>query len=589
MSKTLLLADDSVVIQKLVGLSFANEDVEIVATDNGDDAVEMARQLVPDVVLADVVMPGRSGYEVCEALKQDPALAHVPVLLLTGTFEAFDEARAVAVGATGQITKPFEAQALVARVKEVMAAPPPVAAPAEAPAVPETPESEFFDANVTSLSTTMPPASQIETSTSATPAADALFGSPGEAITDELDTPSVDATVDAPPQAAPAVESPPPIPTAQELPPPVPTPPAAKQPLAAAKQPPLAAAEQPPPLPTSPSPPPPPVETTASPEASQTRILSDPLAEFSDDLGLGEGLDTPGGASAIEVDSALAGGVASAEATILVADDDPNAKTSPSLAVATPSPTPVEEAMPPAAGEPDAGADPFAGSFDPASPVADLDASLEPESGIDLAGDSLGGGAESLDLGPTNLEPEDLDFAFDVSEQRPVTDLDDSLEDSPPSLRDISDSQLVADPSAQQDPLADRYDVSSSDLAASSTLPPSRPAAAAEPPPAPVAETAPTPAEPAGAPLAGVPEEELISVPPADDGAAAPVADLSPRMQQQIQEALEKVAWEAFSDLSESIVKQVMGRVEQIAWEVIPQMAETLVREEIRKMKGEED
>jgi hypothetical protein len=67
------------------------------------------------------------------------------------------------------------------------------------------------------------------------------------------------------------------------------------------------------------------------------------------------------------------------------------------------------------------------------------------------------------------------------------------------------------------------------------------------------------------------------------------IADLSPLVEQRIQETLEKVAWEAFSDLSETIVKQVIGRIEQIAWEVIPQMAETLVREEIRKMKGEKD
>ena len=89
MSKMLLLADDSVVIQKLVGLSFANENIEIVSTDNGDNAVTMARDLRPDIVLADVVMPGLSGYEVCEAIKQDAGLAHTPVLLLTGTFEAF--------------------------------------------------------------------------------------------------------------------------------------------------------------------------------------------------------------------------------------------------------------------------------------------------------------------------------------------------------------------------------------------------------------------------------------------------------------------------------------------------------------------
>ena len=71
------------------------------------------------------------------------------------------------------------------------------------------------------------------------------------------------------------------------------------------------------------------------------------------------------------------------------------------------------------------------------------------------------------------------------------------------------------------------------------------------------------------------------------EGARRAVDDLSPILQQRVQETLEKVAWEAFSDLSEAIVKQVIERVERIAWEVIPQMAETLVREEIRKMKGE--
>ena len=136
MRKKLLLADDSVVIQKLVGLSFANEDVEIIATDNGDDAQVKARETVPDMILADVAMPGISGYEVCEAIKQDAALAHIPVLLLTGTFEAFDEARSKAVGANGHITKPFEAQTLVSRVVELMNASASASAPATAAAAP---------------------------------------------------------------------------------------------------------------------------------------------------------------------------------------------------------------------------------------------------------------------------------------------------------------------------------------------------------------------------------------------------------------------------------------------------------------------
>jgi CheY-like chemotaxis protein len=144
MPKTLLLADDSVTIQKVVGISFANEDIAITTVDNGRDAVAKARSMKPDIILADVVMPGMSGYEVCEAVKADPNLRHVPVLLLTGTFEAFDQARAAAVGAAGHVAKPFEAQTLVDRVKQLLAASAatvvrpaparPAAAPAAAPA-----------------------------------------------------------------------------------------------------------------------------------------------------------------------------------------------------------------------------------------------------------------------------------------------------------------------------------------------------------------------------------------------------------------------------------------------------------------------
>jgi CheY-like chemotaxis protein len=148
MSKTLLLADDSVTIQKVVGLSFASEDVVLVTVSNGDDALSRARELRPDVVLADVVMPGKNGYEVCEAIKADPNLRHIPVLLLTGTFEAFDQERARRVGADGHVTKPFEAQALVHQVKELMAraAQPAVAPDAVGWAAPAGPaEDPFFD------------------------------------------------------------------------------------------------------------------------------------------------------------------------------------------------------------------------------------------------------------------------------------------------------------------------------------------------------------------------------------------------------------------------------------------------------------
>ena len=120
MPNTILLADDSVTIQKVVAISFASEDVTVVTVDNGDDAISKAREIRPDIVLADVVMPGKNGYEVCAAIKEDPDLQHIPVLLLTGTFEAFDESRAREVGSAGQIAKPFEAQSLINEVRRLI-------------------------------------------------------------------------------------------------------------------------------------------------------------------------------------------------------------------------------------------------------------------------------------------------------------------------------------------------------------------------------------------------------------------------------------------------------------------------------------
>ena len=148
MAKTLLLADDSVTIQKVVGISFASEDVTLITVDNGDDAISRAREVRPDAILADVVMPGKNGYEVCEALKADPELRHIPVMLLTGTFEAYDEERAARAGASAHVSKPFEAQTLVAEVKRLFtqgASPATPAAASATAAAPPVAAAEDFD------------------------------------------------------------------------------------------------------------------------------------------------------------------------------------------------------------------------------------------------------------------------------------------------------------------------------------------------------------------------------------------------------------------------------------------------------------
>ena len=135
MRKKLLLADDSITIQKVIGITFANEDYELTVVDNGDAALEKALSENPDLILADVFMPGKNGYELCAAVRQEPMLQGVPVLLLTGTFEPFDENKARAAGADSWIAKPFESQALIDRVEELLARPQPPAAPAVEPPV----------------------------------------------------------------------------------------------------------------------------------------------------------------------------------------------------------------------------------------------------------------------------------------------------------------------------------------------------------------------------------------------------------------------------------------------------------------------
>ena len=120
MPQTLLLADDSVTIQRVIELTFADEDIKVVAVSDGDQAIERIEADPPDIVLVDIGMPGRTGYEVAQHIKQSPRLQHIPVLLLTGAFEPVDQAKATAAGCDGVLAKPFEPQLVIARVKELL-------------------------------------------------------------------------------------------------------------------------------------------------------------------------------------------------------------------------------------------------------------------------------------------------------------------------------------------------------------------------------------------------------------------------------------------------------------------------------------
>src|SRR5574341_1750170 len=140
MGARILVADDSVTIQKVVELTLSKEDFVLIPVRSGEEAIRKAKEVQPDLILLDLVMPDKNGYEVCTALRAEPVLRSVPIIMLTGTFEAFDKEQGLRAGANDFLTKPFESQTLISRVKQLLFArtvdlggP---AAPAPAPPVP---------------------------------------------------------------------------------------------------------------------------------------------------------------------------------------------------------------------------------------------------------------------------------------------------------------------------------------------------------------------------------------------------------------------------------------------------------------------
>ena len=144
----ILVADDNSNIQKMVGLALKDHGIDVVAVGNGEAAVRKIADVRPDLVLADVFMPVRNGYEVCQFVKADSSLSHIPVILLVGAFDPLDEQEAQRSGADGVLKKPFvPPDPLISMVKSALVragvahagftpAKPVEEAPVEAPAPP---------------------------------------------------------------------------------------------------------------------------------------------------------------------------------------------------------------------------------------------------------------------------------------------------------------------------------------------------------------------------------------------------------------------------------------------------------------------
>ncbi len=117
-----LVADDEPTMLELVTrhLRSIEPKLEVIEASDGDEAWRLARERLPDLVVLDVMMPGMSGWEVCRKIRQDAALAHTGVVMLTGIGESLNEATSPLFGADEYIDKPFDFEKLDEKILEVL-------------------------------------------------------------------------------------------------------------------------------------------------------------------------------------------------------------------------------------------------------------------------------------------------------------------------------------------------------------------------------------------------------------------------------------------------------------------------------------
>ncbi len=120
MPKQILLVEDSLTMQKVVEITFAHEDYRITTARDADEAFARLREQRPDVILADAGLPGKSGYDLSAAIKADPGMREIPVILLTGNFNPYDEVRGQKAGVDAALVKPFETQVLIDKVIDLV-------------------------------------------------------------------------------------------------------------------------------------------------------------------------------------------------------------------------------------------------------------------------------------------------------------------------------------------------------------------------------------------------------------------------------------------------------------------------------------
>ncbi len=115
--------DDSATMREVIKIAFRREDLEVITCHDASSAMDLMDHSAPDVVITDVIMPGRDGYDVCQYIKQHPRFGRTPVILMSGVVNKGVAERAFAVHANELIRKPFQPQDLIARVRHLLTAP----------------------------------------------------------------------------------------------------------------------------------------------------------------------------------------------------------------------------------------------------------------------------------------------------------------------------------------------------------------------------------------------------------------------------------------------------------------------------------
>lgn len=120
MKARILVADDSATMQKVVELALSRVGVELVQARSAEEAMRKARDVTPDLMLIDHSMPDRSGQDLCATFRKDPKLKGVPIILMAGASSPVDAAAVQRVGASDVVTKPFDSQTLIGKVKQFL-------------------------------------------------------------------------------------------------------------------------------------------------------------------------------------------------------------------------------------------------------------------------------------------------------------------------------------------------------------------------------------------------------------------------------------------------------------------------------------